>query len=185
MKSAGVSVDDAWKILAALGAGTGLVFMLRWFWWRINAYSEIVAMIASLTYFLLLNHDAITESVFGGRNLLLEEKTAIVAGLTIVTWLLATFITPAESNETLRAFFVKVRPGGPGWKPIASQEPGVEQDKDLGISIAGALFASGIVYLTLPAIGYLIFGHTVAAVGCLVGAAVCAIAVGLILKKLY
>ncbi len=185
MKSAGVSVDDAWKILAALGAGTGLVFMLRWFWWRINAYSEIVAMIASLTYFLLLNHDAITESVFGGRSLLLEEKTAIVAGLTIVTWLLATFITPAESNETLRAFFVKVRPGGPGWKPIASQEPGVEQDKDLGISIAGALFASGIVYLTLPAIGYLIFGHTVAAVGCLVGAAVCAIAVGLILKKLY
>ena len=185
MKAAGVSVDDAWKMLAALGAGTGLVFMLRWFWWRINAYSEIVAMVASLVYFILLNNDAVASVFFGDRVLLAEEKMVVVALLTIVTWLIATLVTPAESQETLRAFFCKVRPGGPGWKPIAAQESQVEQDKDLGVSIVGALFASGIVYLTLPAIGYLIFGNMSAAISCLVGAVACAIAVGVVLKKLF
>jgi hypothetical protein len=102
-----------------------------------------------------------------------------------VTWLAATFLTPAEPRETLRACFRKVRPGGPGWKPVAAEEPDVEQDQDLGISIVGALFASGIVYLTLPAIGYLIFGNTVAAVGCFAGAVVCVGCVAVILKKLY
>ncbi len=185
MKAAGVSVDDAWKMLAALGAGTGLVFMLRWFWWRINAYSEIVSMIASLGYFIVLNTKSISTRFLGDRELLSEEKMAIVAVLTIVTWLAATFLTPAEPRETLRAFFRKVRPGGPGWKPVAAEEPDVEQDQDLGISIVGALFASGIVYLTLPAIGYLIFGNTVAAVGCFAGAVVCVGCVAVILKKLY
>ncbi|MFK7769731.1 MAG: sodium:solute symporter family protein [Mariniblastus sp.] len=185
MNEAGVSVDDAWKILMALGAGTGLVFMLRWFWWRINAYSEIVGMVASLVYFLALNNSAIATAIFGKHKLLFEEQMAIVAVATIVTWLIATFLTPPESKETLRAFFRKVRPGGPGWKPIAAEEPDVEQDKDLGISIVGALFASGIVYLTLPAIGNLIFGHTTAAICCLAGAAFCAGVVGVVLKKLY
>jgi Na+/proline symporter len=185
MKAAGFSVDDAWKMLAALGAGTGLVFMLRWFWWRINAYSEIVAMVASLVYFIAFNNDSIASTFFGDRVLLAEEKMVIVALLTIVTWLIATFVTPAESQETLRKFFCKVRPGGPGWKPVAVKEPTVEQDKDLGISIVGALFASGIVYLTLPAIGFLIFGNTTAAAGCLIGAVACAGVVGFVLKKLY
>lgn len=185
MSGYGVSVDDAWKMLAALGAGTGLVFMLRWFWWRINAYSEIVAMLASLGYFIALNNQSVSSLFFGDRILLSEEKMVIVAFLTIATWLLATFLTPPEPRETLRAFFRKVRPGGPGWKPIAAEEPEVQQDQDLGISIAGALFASGIVYLMLPAIGYLVFGYTSAAVGCFVGAAICAVVVSVILKKLY
>ena len=185
MKVAGFSVDDAWKMLAALGAGTGLVFMLRWFWWRINAYSEIVAMLASLAYFMALNNNVVSARFFGERELLAEEKMVIVAFLTIATWLLVTFVTPPEPRETLRAFFRKVRPGGPGWKPIAAEELKVVQDKDLGISILGAFFASGIVYLTLPGIGYLIFGHTTAAIGCIVGAFLCAGAVSVILRKLY
>lgn len=180
-----VSVDDAWKFLAALGAGTGLVFMLRWFWWRINAWSEIVAMVASLGYFLLLNNPSFRESVLGGASLRSEEQMAVIAGLTIVTWLAATYITSPESKETLQSFFSKIRPGGPGWKPIAQEMPEVQQDQNLGISILGALFASGIVYLTLPAIGYLIFGKTVLAVSCLIGAAVCAVVVGVITKRIF
>jgi hypothetical protein len=159
--------------------------MLRWFWWRINAWSEIVAMVASLAYFIAINNASIAQMFFGDRVLLTEEKMVIVAFLTIATWLVATFITPAESKETLVAFFQKVRPGGPGWKPVAIDAPEVQQDTDLGISICGAILASGIVYLTLPAIGYLIFGHTSLAIGCLVGAACCAVGVGLILRKLY
>lgn len=180
-----VSVDDAWKFLAALGAGTGLVFMLRWFWWRINAWSEIVAMIASLAYFVALNHPWVQAHVFGGCSFRAEEQMAVIAGLTIVTWLLATSVTRPESDETLCNFFSKIRPGGPGWKPIAAKLPNVEQDKNLAISIVGAIFASGIVYLTLPAIGYFIFGNTISAMACMFGAITCAIVVGIITKKIF
>ena len=180
-----VSVDEAWKILLALGAGTGLVFMLRWFWWRINAWSEIVAMVASLGYFLALQNSWIQTNVFGGYTFRPEEQMAVIAGLTIVTWLLATFLTKPESDETLCNFFSKIRPGGPGWKPIAAKLPNVEQDKNLTISIVGAIFASGIVYLTLPAIGYFIFGKTFLAIACLVGAVLCAIVVAIITGKIF
>lgn len=179
-----VSVDDAWKFLAALGAGTGLVFMLRWFWWRINAWSEIVAMIASLGYFLALNNATVKTNLLGGADFRPEEQMAIIAGLTIVTWLIATFITQPESKETLQSFYSKIRPGGPGWKPIAAEMPEVVQDKNLGLSILGALFASAIVYLVLPSVGYLIFGKTTLAIGCLVAASVCAVVVAVIVKKL-
>ena len=184
MEGFGISVDSAWKMLAALGAGTGLVLMLRWFWWRINAWSEIVAMLASLVYFLVFSNADIQAACFD-RSLLAEEQMVVVAFATILTWLAATFVTPAESAETLQAFFCKVRPGGPGWKPVADKVPKIEQDKDLGLSIAGAIFASGIVYFTLPAIGYLIFGNVVWAVACTIGALVCAGIVVTILKKLY
>ena len=111
MKYNSVSVDEAWKLLAALGSGTGLVFMLRWFWWRINAWSEIVAMVASLGYFLALNHPWIKTNLLGGHALRPEEQMAVIAGLTIATWLLATFVTRPESDETLCNFFAKIRPG--------------------------------------------------------------------------
>ncbi len=182
MKQQGVGVDDAWKLLAALGAGTGLVFMLRWFWWRINAWSEIVAMIASLVYFLLV-------SQFGpfllGNELRSEETMAIVAVLTIFTWLIATFLTPPESADVLREFFRKIRPGGPGWKPIANQEPDVDVDKNLGMSILAALFAAGLVYLTIPALGYFIFGQFSYGFVCLGLTVVCAVGVGWSIKKMY
>jgi Na+/proline symporter len=110
-----ISVDEAWKFLAALGAGTGAVFMLRWFWWRINAWSEIVAMIASLAFFIVVSR-------FVESN---EYRLAIVAGLTIVTWLAATFLTAPENRETLERFYRAVRPGGPGWRPLAHLAPDV------------------------------------------------------------
>ena len=180
-----VSVDEAWKLLAALGSGTGLVFMLRWFWWRINAWSEIVAMVASLGYFLALNQPWIKTNLLGGHALRSEEQMAVIAGLTIATWLLATFVTRPESDETLCNFFAKIRPGGPGWKPVAAKMPAVVQDQNLVTSIVGALFASGIVYLVLPAIGFLIFGKTDWAILCLAGAVVCAIVVAKITNTLF
>ena len=185
MKQRGLSVDDAWKMLAALGAGTGLVFMLRWFWWRINAWSEIIAMLASLFFFTLLNWSTTQNFLLGDVTLKSEEVMAIVAGLTIVTWLLATFLTPPESGEVLSHFYRKIRPGGPGWKPVAQQNPDVDVDKNLGISILGALFAAGIVYSTIPAMGYLIFGQFTAAIICFGIAGACAIVVAIILKRIF
>jgi Na+/proline symporter len=167
------SVDEAWKFLAALGAGTGAVFMLRWFWWRINAWSEIAAMVASLVFF-------VTVSQFVESN---EYRLAVVAALTIVTWLAATLLTKPERCETLEAFYRKVRPGGPGWRPLTRAAPEVEQDKHLGLLLLAAVLAAGIVYLTLPGVGLFIFGEYGRSLLCLAGAALCAGAVTLILRR--
>ena len=129
-----ISVDRAWKMLAALGAGSGAVFMLRWFWWRINAWTEIVAMVSSFIYYQLLNVwvDHTTKQQQAGELLAgswqelalpelrrAEMQTLVVAAVTIVTWLAVTWLTPPEDEDVLVAFYRKVRPGGPGWAPIA------------------------------------------------------------------
>ncbi len=175
MNRAGLSVDEAWKFLAALGAGTGAVFMLRWFWWRINAWTEIVAMVASLGFYWLVSRDGFTQAL--PADLRRDEyRMAMVAALTIAAWLLVTFATPANDRDHLRRFFRKVRPGGPGWRPIAAGCPEVEVDRDLGRAVLAALCGAGLVYATLPGTGALIFGEYGQAGVCLVVAAVCGFA---------
>ena len=161
----GIAVDEAWKLLAAIGAGTGGVFMLRWFWWRINAWSEISAMVASLIYFIVVSR-------FVEAN---EHRLAIVAAMTIVTWLLVTYLTHPEKEENLEAFFVRIRPGGPGWKPFREARPDVDVDEHLGASIVAAFLATGIVYLTIPGVGLLLFGSTLRGMMALAGAAACGV----------
>jgi len=178
-----VPVDEAWKFLAALGAGTGAVFILRWFWWRINAWTEISAMVASLVYFLALLKAGQAENapeVFKSN----DYRLAIVAGLTVATWLIVTFLTQPESKETLLRFYRKVRPGGPGWDPIAREAPEVERSKALGPSILASLFGMGVIFLTLPGIGGLILGNYLTGFLCLAGAAVCAGAIIRLLNRI-
>lgn len=174
MQARGLSVEDAWKFLMALGAGTGAVFMLRWFWWRINAWSEITAMVASLVFFIVVSR-------YFERA---EHTMAIVAGLTVWSWLLVTLVTRPESRETLTRFYRKVRPGGPGWAPVAAEAPEVVPDRHLGLSIAAALAAAGLIYLTIPGVGMVIFGRYAEAAACFGGAAVCAVIVFLLMKKI-
>ena len=107
-----ISIDEAWKILLALGAGTGAVFMLRWFWWRINAWSEIVAMVFSLVFFFTI--DSIVENLGFGK-IGGEMRMLVIALATIVIWVAATYLTPPESEETLDNFYRKIRPAGKGW----------------------------------------------------------------------
>ena len=167
------SIDNIWKILLALGAGTGLVFMLRWFWWRINAWSEIVAMVASLVFFLVIGveqKNSPLEVVVVDSG---EIKIMVVAFASIAAWLIATFVTPPESIDKLCDFYKRVRPGGPGWKPMAKKCPKVKADKDLGWSIIAALFAAGMIYSILPMTGFIIFGEYRSALGSGIVALVC------------
>ncbi|MCR9295721.1 MAG: Na+:solute symporter [bacterium] len=145
-----VDIDQIWKILLALGAGTGGVYMLRWFWWRINAWSEIVAMLGSLFFFLLFR------SFLDIRD---EELMFLVAGATIVAWLIATFLTAPTDQDRLLSFYRKVRPGGPGWKPVAELAPEVKTDRNLGLSLLAAALSAAIVYSVLPTVGCFLFGH--------------------------
>ncbi len=153
-----VSVDDAWKILAALGAGTGLVYMLRWFWWRINAWSEIAAMFGSLVWFLILQREVVQTTLFG-RTLATEEQTFFVATLTVITWLAVTFLTRPESDETLLSFYRLVFPSRQGWTRIAKLAPEVQPDQDLGLRILAAVVGSITIFVALPAMGDWIFGN--------------------------
>ena len=107
------SAGQAFNLLLMIGAGTGLIYILRWFWWRINAYTEIVAMISSLLIAFYLN--------FGELQVADWSKIIIGAVLTTSIWLVATFLTPSDDQETLQNFVDKVNPGGPGWKQYSSK----------------------------------------------------------------
>lgn len=151
------SIDTIWNILLALGAGTGSTFMLRWFWWRINAWSEIVAMLSSLLFFLLIGSEQAklpTEMLIVATP---QLKILIVALLSIACWVLATLLTRPESVDHLRAFYRKIRPAGPGWRPIAQQCPEVVTDRDLGQSLFAAFAGSTFIYSMLPLTGFIIF----------------------------
>ncbi len=146
-----VDIDDIWRIMLALGAGSGAVYMLRWFWWRINAWSEISAMVGSLVYFLLF------------RNLFPdmgdEVRLLCVAGATILTWLVVTFITRPDETGKLTSFYRKVQPAGPGWAKIAKQNTDIRPNDKLGVSLLCAMAGSSMIYFTIPAIGALLFGR--------------------------
>ena len=113
------NAKQAFTLLLMIGAGTGLIYILRWFWWRINAYTEIVAMISSLViagYFNFFINDKLEGC----------EKITIGAALTTFIWVVATYCTPPDDEKTLRNFVKKVNPGGPGWKKYADNNTSSE-----------------------------------------------------------
>ena len=161
-----VSIDDAWQFLLALGAGVGAVFILRWFWWRINVWSEIVAMIGSLAFYAVVVSWNVT------RDLATEYRSLIVASSTLVLWLVATLLTRPEPREHLMAFYRKIRPDGPGWRPIAAAAPNARPDGTLGRNLLCAVLGTTVIWLTLPGVGHVIFGEYQHALFCLGGAAI-------------
>jgi len=162
-----IAPDEAWGYLAALGGGLGSVFVLRWFWWRINAWSEIAAMLASIAFFLWVTLSPST---------LAPQYTALlVATGSLVVWLLVTWLTAPEPAATLQSFYRRIRPAGPGWGPVAAQTPGVRPDGSLLHGVTCAVTATAIVWLVLPGLGALLFGQFSKAAGCLAGAALAAL----------
>jgi len=105
------TVKGGWEAILSIGAGTGLVFMLRWFWWRINAWSEITAMIAAAV-------GSFTAPLFGYDDF--AGKMIFTTILSTISWILVTYLTSPESEETLQKFFNRVKPGGPGWQRFTS-----------------------------------------------------------------
>ncbi len=147
---------QAFNLLLLLGAGTGLIYILRWFWWRINAYTEIVAMIASLiiaAYF-----------TFGNDSLLPWQEIVLGALLTTLIWVVSVFVTPPTSDETLMSFYQKIKPQGPGWNTIAQRfhqnnpEQALVKNK-LPMEILCVVIAAITVYAALFAMGNVIYGN--------------------------
>jgi hypothetical protein len=169
-----VSVESAWAVLAALGGGLGLPLLLRWFWWRINAWSEIAAMAASLVMFAFVQ--LWQGSLAKGDRMAGEYTSLLVATGSLGAWLAATFATAPEPREHLAAFYRRIRPDGPGWRPISRLAPDVRPDGALGRSLLCAALGTAVIWLTLPGIGALIFGEAANAALCLGGAVAAAAA---------
>ena len=161
---------QAFHILLQIGAGTGLIFILRWFWWRINAWTEITGMVVS---FFIAVYVEIVHVKLGYEPI--PPHISLVAGVAITTicWLIVTFLTRPTDDKTLRSFYSLVRPGGIGWNKVISKaqqdgEPITQTATagDLPRGILCMIAGCFAVYSTVFAAGYYMYGQIVPAVIC-------------------
>ena len=158
-------------LMLSIGAGTGLIYLLRWFWWRINAWSEIAAMCASLVV-------AVAQRVLDARGVPIDPATGLLwsVGLTTAAWLAVTFLTPPVDRAVLRRFCERVRPGGPGWRAVAADLTSPAADRPT-LAIAGWVLGLLGIYGLLFGTGAVLYGNRLGAVLAL--AVVAAAVVGL------
>ncbi len=150
------SIADAWKFLIAIGAGTGLVYLLRWFWWRINAWSEVSAMAAAFVTSLAVR-----------AGLHLDEKqpkdfaiiVLITVAVTTVTWLSVTWLTKPEPREILLSFYRRVRPSPTLWGPVAREATDIVPRKDGLFNLLDWICGVFMIYAFLFGAGNVIFGR--------------------------
>jgi Na+/proline symporter len=162
------NATQAFDILLLSGAGSGAIYLLRWFWWRINAWTEIVAMIFATLIAIILVF-VVQDEVFSGALLdAFTIKLLIATGGTTVVWLLTTFLTRPESKEILREFYMLTYPGGPGWKKVvreAEAEGIMINEKEAGKKwempnqILMVFIGCIVIYGSLFSIGSFVYGN--------------------------
>ena len=146
----------SFNLLLSVGAGTGLLYLLRWFWWRINAWSEIAAMATS---FLLAAGLFVAER----RGVIIPSHVGLLVtiAITTVVWLVTAYVTPPTDSETLRQFYLKVRPAGPGWREIRAGARGAESPDNISAAFSCWVASLALIYGALFGAGHLLFGHAV------------------------
>lgn len=174
------SALNAFNILLQIGAGTGLIFILRWFWWRINAYTEISAM--AISFVVAIFFEVINPKL-GLIDIPAEEsymKLIYSVSITTIGWLIVTFMTQPEKDEVLLSFYRKVTPASMGWKKLLDRYPAEKEEKGtLGKEIGLMITGTFMVYAALFSTGFFIYGKTMEGLI----AAVIAIVGGLIIIK--
>jgi len=147
------SIAGAWKLLIVTGAGTGTVLILRWYWWRINAWSEVSAMAAAFAASVTLQTAFHLDS---DNPVQFAYLILITVAITTAVWLATTLLTAPESDETLVGFYRKVRPSPAGWRPVQRLAPETPVSQDLGWNLADWLCGCALVYGALFGIGKVI-----------------------------
>ena len=151
-------------IILMFGAGTGSIFILRWFWWRINAWSEIAAMLSSGLISILFANEKIASAIFNENFIEPDFKFPVIVLITTTVWLLVTFITKPDDDQKLIEFYKKTRPGGPGWKRIVNL-PDFKSEKEYNKTwavprgILCMLVGCLAIYSALFSTGYFIYGE--------------------------
>jgi hypothetical protein len=144
-----------------VGAGTGLLFILRWFWWRINALSEVVAMVVSFVVAVTLK--------LGNFGLASWQELLVGVGITTTCWLSAAVLTPPAGARTLQSFCARINPGGPGWRVVyrqleASGRAPVGSGVNIPRGILCMVLGCAAVYGVLFGTGFFIYGEMISAI---------------------
>ena len=153
-------------IILMFGAGTGSIFILRWFWWRINAWSEIAAMLSSGIVSIALTNESLFNLIFNDDGLPGYMKFPFIVLVTTSIWLIVTFMTPADEKETLIKFYKKTKPGGPGWNKI-KENITMSDEKEEWIVPKGIIcmiIGCVTIYSALFSTGYFIYGEISSAI---------------------
>src|SRR6266568_1697973 len=149
------TVSGGWSLLVNIGAGTGAVYLLRWYWWRINAWSEIAAMVVAAATSISLRTFV---HLSGSDSEVFSKTILITVGLTSAAWLAATFLTQPEPEQKLLEFYRRVRPAAAGWKRIAAMAPEIAPVHDGWYNLMDWLLGCLMVYMALFGIGKLLLG---------------------------
>ncbi len=159
------NATQAFNILLLSGAGTGAIYLLRWFWWRINAWTEIVAMIVATVQAVVLVMFVTEDMSYGVLDDFTVKLLISLCGTTLA-WLLTTFLTTPEKTETLRKFYKLTRPGGPGWKKVVDEaradgDPVDEKDNgkpwEMPVQLLCVFVGIVVIYASLFSIGSFVY----------------------------
>ncbi len=152
------TAKDAFDIILQVGAGTGLLYLARWFWWRVNAWCEIAAMVSS--FLVSLGFLALARA---GTPVSTHRALLITIAITTVCWVITAFVAPATDRDVLVAFYRKVRPVGPGWAPIRAIAGDLTDDGTRGdnipLGLLGWLAGCAMIWSALFAVGNVLYGR--------------------------
>jgi len=140
------SIGKVFQLVIAIGTGPGIVLILRWFWWRINAWAELSAMLAGFFVGLFTSIIPLVQIADFGVRLM------VITAITSAVWITVLFLTPPESDEVLDRFYAKVRPGGPGWRR-QRERTGIQASQDLGLDLKRILAAVLLLYAFMFGVG--------------------------------
>jgi hypothetical protein len=159
------SAKDSFDIILQVGAGTGLLYILRWVWWRINAWCEVVAMVSS---FLISIVFLFTER--GGYHLASHSRLILTILFTTACWLIAAYVAPATDHDALLNFYRKVKPFGPGWRKFQQAEGLVSAERETGenipLAMVGWISGCSTIWSSLFMVGNILYGRTAYALVC-------------------
>ncbi|MGC8858497.1 MAG: sodium:solute symporter family protein [Ignavibacteria bacterium] len=151
------TISGVWAFLIECGAGLGLVLILRWFWWRINASAEIAATVTPFISFFVIK--------ISGINIAFPHTLFVVVPITTVVWLITIYFTKPDDINKLTEFFRRVHPGGPGWKKFALQNPDIKPDSGYLYLFIDWILGIVLVYMFLFGTGKIIFGELTTGLG--------------------
>ncbi len=148
------TAKEAFDLILSVGAGTGLLYLLRWFWWRVSAWSEIAAMASS---FVVAVGFFVARKL--GSDVSASASLLVTVAVTTVVWILTTLFAPPENRATLIRFFTLVRPAGPGWRPVQREAGGAGAADSLPQALLGWMMGCVFVYAALFGTGSLLYGQ--------------------------
>jgi SSS family solute:Na+ symporter len=153
------TAEQNFKLILQIGAGTGSLYLFRWFWWRINAVSEVTAMIAS--FVVAVTFQVLSKSHSGAADVpwFIEHQLPLGVAITTISWVVATFVSKPTDAATLRKFYDKVRPAGPGWAKVRAESGLPASPDSLPMALLGTVLGVTVIWTGLFATGSFIYGH--------------------------